>query len=65
MTSTSQVCLDRRIPRAVLEAGKQVSGAPVGEWLRGAVAAMTSELLWLPQFIDWAPAARARYAESI
>jgi len=58
------VCLDRRIPRAILEPGKQALDAPVGEWLRGAVAAMTSELLWL-RHIDRAPAARARYSESI
>jgi asparagine synthase (glutamine-hydrolysing) len=37
--------LDRRIPRAILERGKQGFDAPIGEWLRGPLAAMTSELL--------------------
>ena len=37
--------LDRRIPRAILERGKQGFAAPIAEWLRGPLAPMTSELL--------------------
>jgi asparagine synthase (glutamine-hydrolysing) len=37
--------LDRRIPRSILERGKSGFAAPIGQWLRGPLAAMTSELL--------------------
>jgi asparagine synthase (glutamine-hydrolysing) len=37
--------LDRKIPREILERGKQGFEAPIGEWLRGPLAPMTEELL--------------------
>ena len=37
--------LDRRIPRAILERGKQGFAAPIGSWLRGPLAGMTTDLL--------------------
>jgi asparagine synthase (glutamine-hydrolysing) len=37
--------LDRRIPRTILERGKRGFAAPIGDWLRGPLAAMTHELL--------------------
>jgi asparagine synthase (glutamine-hydrolysing) len=37
--------LDRRIPRSILERGKRGFAAPIGDWLRGPLAAMTHELL--------------------
>ena len=99
--------LDRRVPRTILERGKRGFEAPIGEWLRGALAPMADALLedgrlrargvfdareitrlwtehregradhrhrlwqvimlelWFRQFIDRAPAERARYAEAI
>jgi asparagine synthase (glutamine-hydrolysing) len=99
--------LQRRLPAAILERGKQGFAAPIGEWLRGPLAPMAGSLLtdgrlrdrgvfddrevtrlwhehragravhrhrlwqlvmlelWFRQFIDRAPAARARYAEAI
>jgi asparagine synthase (glutamine-hydrolysing) len=37
--------LDRRIPREILERGKQGFEAPIGEWLRGPLAPMAEGLL--------------------
>ena len=37
--------LHRRIPRAILQRDKHGFDAPIGEWLRGPLAEMTSELL--------------------
>jgi asparagine synthase (glutamine-hydrolysing) len=37
--------LDRKIPREILERGKHGFEAPIGEWLRGPLAAMTGDLL--------------------
>jgi asparagine synthase (glutamine-hydrolysing) len=37
--------LDRRIPRSILERGKKGFEAPIGEWLRGPLTPMASELL--------------------
>jgi asparagine synthase (glutamine-hydrolysing) len=37
--------LERRVPRAILERKKQGFAAPIGEWLRGPLAAMTGDLL--------------------
>jgi asparagine synthase (glutamine-hydrolysing) len=37
--------LERRAPRAILERTKQGFAAPIGEWLRGPLAAMTGDLL--------------------
>jgi asparagine synthase (glutamine-hydrolysing) len=37
--------LDRRIPREILDRGKHGFEAPIGEWLRGPLAPMTSALL--------------------
>lgn len=37
--------LDARIPRAILERGKKGFEAPIGEWLRGPLVPMASELL--------------------
>ena len=37
--------LERRVPRAILERGKQGFAAPIGDWLRGPLAGMTHELL--------------------
>ena len=99
--------LERKVPREILERGKQGFEAPIAEWLRGPLAPMAESLLgdgrlrdrgvfdgrevsrlwtehrdgradhrhrlwqlmmlelWFRQFIDQAPAARARYAEAI
>jgi asparagine synthase (glutamine-hydrolysing) len=37
--------LERRVPRSILERKKRGFEAPIGEWLRGPLAAMTHELL--------------------
>jgi asparagine synthase (glutamine-hydrolysing) len=37
--------LERRVPRSITERGKCGFAAPIGEWLRGPLAAMTSDLL--------------------
>lgn len=37
--------LERRVPRSIIERGKRGFAAPIGEWLRGPLAAMTSDLL--------------------
>jgi asparagine synthase (glutamine-hydrolysing) len=37
--------LERRVPHSILERGKRGFAAPIGEWLRGPLAAMTHELL--------------------
>ena len=37
--------LERRLPRSILERKKQGFAAPIGHWLRGPLAEMTSELL--------------------
>ncbi len=37
--------LDRRVPRSIVERGKRGFAAPIGEWLRGPLGAMTAELL--------------------
>jgi asparagine synthase (glutamine-hydrolysing) len=37
--------LERRVPRSITERGKRGFAAPIGEWLRGPLAAMTSDLL--------------------
>jgi asparagine synthase (glutamine-hydrolysing) len=37
--------LDRRLPRSIVERGKSGFAAPIGEWLRGPLAAMGAELL--------------------
>jgi asparagine synthase (glutamine-hydrolysing) len=37
--------LERRVPRAILERGKRGFEAPIGEWLRGALAPMADALL--------------------
>jgi asparagine synthase (glutamine-hydrolysing) len=37
--------LERRVPRQILERGKQGFEPPTGEWLRGPLAEMTSALL--------------------
>jgi asparagine synthase (glutamine-hydrolysing) len=37
--------LERRVPRSITERGKRGFAAPIGEWLRGPLAAMTHELL--------------------
>ena len=37
--------LERRVPRGITERGKRGFAAPIGEWLRGPLAAMTSDLL--------------------
>lgn len=37
--------LERRVPRSIVERGKSGFAAPIGDWLRGPLAAMTSELL--------------------
>jgi asparagine synthase (glutamine-hydrolysing) len=37
--------LDRRVPRDILDRGKHGFEAPIGEWLRGALAPMTDDLL--------------------
>ena len=37
--------LEQRVPRAITERGKRGFDAPIGEWLRGPLAPMTTELL--------------------
>ena len=37
--------LDARVPRSIVERGKRGFEAPIGEWLRGPLAPMASELL--------------------
>jgi hypothetical protein len=37
--------LERRVPRSIVERGKRGFEAPIAEWLRGPLAAMTTELL--------------------
>ena len=37
--------LERRVPKAVVERGKSGFAAPIGDWLRGPLAGMTTELL--------------------
>jgi len=37
--------LERRVPRSIVERGKSGFAAPIGEWLRGPLAGMTSDLL--------------------
>ena len=37
--------LERRVPRSITERGKRGFAAPIAEWLRGPLAAMTSDLL--------------------
>ena len=37
--------LERRVPRAIVERGKSGFAAPIGDWLRGPLAEMTSSLL--------------------
>jgi asparagine synthase (glutamine-hydrolysing) len=37
--------LERRVPREIVERKKSGFAAPIGEWLRGPMASMTSELL--------------------
>jgi asparagine synthase (glutamine-hydrolysing) len=37
--------LERKVPRAILERGKRGFEAPIGEWLRGALAPMADALL--------------------
>jgi asparagine synthase (glutamine-hydrolysing) len=37
--------LERRVPRSIVERGKRGFAAPIGEWLRGPLRAMTTELL--------------------
>jgi asparagine synthase (glutamine-hydrolysing) len=37
--------LERRVPRSISERGKSGFAAPIGEWLRGPLAALTSDLL--------------------
>jgi asparagine synthase (glutamine-hydrolysing) len=37
--------LDRRVPRSIIERKKSGFAAPIGEWLRGPLQAMTHELL--------------------
>jgi asparagine synthase (glutamine-hydrolysing) len=37
--------LERRVPPSILERGKQGFAAPIGEWLRGPLAPMASDLL--------------------
>lgn len=37
--------LERKVPRSIVERGKRGFEAPIGEWLRGPLAAMTTELL--------------------
>ncbi|MEO8074810.1 MAG: asparagine synthase (glutamine-hydrolyzing) [Acidobacteriota bacterium] len=37
--------LDRRVPRSIIDRKKSGFAAPIGDWLRGALAAMTTELL--------------------
>jgi asparagine synthase (glutamine-hydrolysing) len=44
--------LEKRIPREILERGKQGFEAPIGEWLRGPLAPMAEDLLTGPQLRD-------------
>ena len=37
--------LERRVPRTIVERGKRGFEAPIGEWLRGPLATMTTDLL--------------------
>ena len=37
--------LDKRVPRSIVERGKRGFEAPIGEWLRGPLAPMATELL--------------------
>ena len=37
--------LERRVPRSIVERGKSGFAAPIGDWLRGPLAGMASELL--------------------
>jgi asparagine synthase (glutamine-hydrolysing) len=37
--------LERRVPRAIVERGKSGFAAPIGDWLRGPLTGMASELL--------------------
>ena len=37
--------LERRVPRAIVERGKRGFEAPIGEWLRGPLAGMATDLL--------------------
>ena len=37
--------LERRVPRSIVDRGKSGFAAPIGDWLRGPLAGMTSELL--------------------
>ncbi len=37
--------LERRVPRSITERGKRGFAAPIGQWLRGPLAPMTTELL--------------------
>ena len=37
--------LERKVPKSITERGKSGFAAPIGEWLRGPLAPMTSELL--------------------
>jgi asparagine synthase (glutamine-hydrolysing) len=37
--------LERKVPRGIVERGKRGFEAPIGEWLRGPLSAMTTELL--------------------
>ncbi|MFL6280147.1 MAG: asparagine synthase (glutamine-hydrolyzing) [Vicinamibacterales bacterium] len=37
--------LERRVPKSITERGKRGFAAPIGEWLRGPLAGMTSDLL--------------------
>jgi len=37
--------LERRVPRSISERGKRGFAAPIGQWLRGPLAAMANELL--------------------
>src|SRR5687767_10359481 len=37
--------LERRVPASILDRGKQGFAAPIGEWLRGPLAPMASDLL--------------------
>jgi asparagine synthase (glutamine-hydrolysing) len=38
--------LERKVPRSILDRGKQGFAAPIGGWLRGPLAAMTADLLF-------------------